>query len=87
MMKRATRHFVVRTAAALIVAGAGFYALATVRNRDRAYHVLESARSADYTSLPHSLADLHENRASCGRISSASRRVMTPHCTTMRSLL
>ncbi len=62
MLKRATRHFVVRTAAALIVAGAGFYAIATMRHRDRAYHALESALSADYPNLPRSLAELHAHR-------------------------
>ena len=41
MMKRATRHFVVRAAAALLLAVAGVYAIATVRNRERAHHALE----------------------------------------------
>jgi eukaryotic-like serine/threonine-protein kinase len=58
MMKRATRHFVLRAAAALMVGGAGCYTVAAVRNRDRAQHALETARRADYPSLSRSLADL-----------------------------
>ena len=58
MMKRATGRFLVRAAATLLVAGGSVYAIAAMRNRDRAHHALETALRADYPNLPRSLADL-----------------------------
>ena len=52
MMKRATRHFVIlaprRRCLSLVAAG---FAIATVRNRDRAHNTLETARHADFAQL------------------------------------
>ncbi len=42
MMKQATRHFAVRTAAALVLAFVGIYAIATMRNRERSTLLPES---------------------------------------------
>ena len=58
MMKSATRHFVLRAVAVVVLAGAAVYAVATMWNRDRAQHALEKALRTDRSNLSRSLADL-----------------------------
>jgi serine/threonine protein kinase/formylglycine-generating enzyme required for sulfatase activity len=76
MMKRATRRFVFRAVATVVIAGGSVYAIAAMRNRDRAQHALETALRADYSSLPRSLADL---RGHSGALRPDLERIETSH--------
>ena len=60
MMKQAMRHFVVRAAAAFLLAFVGVYAIATMLTRERAHSALKAALLADAANLTRSLADLRD---------------------------
>jgi serine/threonine protein kinase/formylglycine-generating enzyme required for sulfatase activity len=63
MMKRATRHFIVRAIAICFLVGAAGWTIGTARSRERAHHSLQTARTADFARLPELLDDLRTHVA------------------------
>src|SRR5262249_17967163 len=58
MMRAATRHFLIRSGAAVLISGTIAYLALTIRHRERTRAALDSALKADYENLPPLLPSL-----------------------------